>query len=139
MNKNNKEYDRQYQKLKYEMETGKREDMLENVTTIDFIGDIKPNQLKKAYKGKIETDEQKLLLNNALVIVDLIQSCKKSLETDGVYTKTLTGLVKENPAQKSLRENVKTLTVLIEALNKSILTNKKEDELDLEKWLDSDY
>lgn len=136
MNKNNKAHDRTYQKLKYEIKTGKRDSMIDEVTSVNFTADIKPSQLKKAYKGKIETDEQKLLLSNALVIIDLMQSCKKSLEQDGAYIKTATGLVKENPAQKSFRENVKALTVLLDTLNKSILDNKKDEVFDLDKWLD---
>ncbi|MEG1929444.1 MAG: hypothetical protein RR090_12655 [Niameybacter sp.] len=112
--------------------------MTDEITSVNFTTDIKPSQLKKAYKGRIETDDQKLLLSNALVIIDLMQSCKKSLEADGAYIKTATGLVKENPAQKSLRENVKALTVLLDTLNKSILANKKGDIFDLEKWLDED-
>lgn len=112
------------------------ESMTDEIYTVDFNADIKPTQLKKAYKGKIETDEQKLLLGNAIVIVGLIQSCKACLEQEGAYIKTATGLVKENPAQKSLRENVKALTVLLDTLNKSIQANKKNELFDLDKWLD---
>lgn len=110
--------------------------MTDEIYTVDFNADIKSTQLKKAYKGKIETDEQKLLLGNAIVIVGLIQSCKACLEQEGAYIKTATGLVKENPAQKSLRENVKALTVLLDTLNKSIQANKKNEVFDLDKWLD---
>ncbi|MEG1297207.1 MAG: hypothetical protein RSD02_12645 [Niameybacter sp.] len=133
---NNKNYMRIYQKNRRAGE--ERESMTDEITSVNFTTDIKPSQLKKAYKGRIETDDQKLLLSNALVIIDLMQSCKKSLEADGAYIKTATGLVKENPAQKSLRENVKALTVLLDTLNKSILANKKGDIFDLEKWLDED-
>lgn len=131
---NNKNYMRIYQKNR---RAGKElESMTDEIYTVDFNADIKSTQLKKAYKGKIETDEQKLLLGNAIVIVGLIQSCKACLEQEGAYIKTATGLVKENPAQKSLRENVKALTVLLDTLNKSIQANKKNEVFDLDKWLD---
>lgn len=136
MNKNNKEHDKLYQKLKYEIKTGRRDSMNENTYTTSFTVNIKPSQLKKAYKDKIETEEQKLLLGNALVLVDLIQSSKECLEAEGVYTKTSTGLVKENPAQKALRENIKALTVMLDTLNKSIEENKKTEDMDLDKWLE---
>lgn len=136
MNLNNKDHDRAYQKAKYEMKTGKRESMTDETYNITFNADIKPSQLKKAYKGKITTDDEKLLLSNALVLVDLIQASKTCLEAEGVYIKTATGLVKENPAQKALRDNVKAFTVLIDTLNKSIRANKPEEKFDLNKWLD---
>lgn len=136
MNKNNKEHDRVYQKLKREIMAGKRESMTDTIYQANWTADVKPQQLKKAYKGKIETDEQKLLFSNALVMVDLIQASKTCLEAEGVYIKTATGLIKENPAQKALRDNVKALTVLLDTLNKSIQANKKDDVFDLDSWLE---
>lgn len=136
MNKNNKDHDRLYQKLKYEVETGKRESMIENIYEIAFTGDVKATQLKRAYKDHITTDEERLLLSNALVLADLIRASKTCLETEGVYIRTATGLIKENPAQKALRDNIKAFTVLLDTLNKTIKANKQGDKIDLDKWLD---
>lgn len=132
---NQKNYMRIYQKNR---RAGKEvESMTEEIYKIGFSSKITTAQLKKAYKDKITTDEEKVLLINALSLVELIQVSKQCLDNEGVYTRTATGLVKENPAQKSLRENIKSLISVLDALNKLIESNKIEDEVDLEKWLDS--
>ena len=95
MGTNNKDYMRIYQKNR---RAG--DDMQDNIYQAEWTADIKPQQLKKAYKGKIETEEHKLLFNNALILVNLIQASKTCLEAEGVYIKTITGLVKENPRHR---------------------------------------
>lgn len=132
---NNKEYMKRYQR---QYRKGVAPNMIENIYKPKLNTKITTSQIKKIYKDKITTDDEQVLLNSALVIVELIETSRKCLEQEGVYIKTVTGLIKENPSQKAIRDNLKALTSILNELNTLIISNKENEPFDLEKWLDSE-
>lgn len=133
MAKNSNEYDRAYKNALYEMEIGKRDDLIDVIHEIKFgTKTISPTQFKNMYKGRIETKEQEFILNNCLDLISMVNAAKECLSIEGAFVKNVTGSLKVNPAQKELRENLKAFNTQLELLNRVLI---KEEDDDLERWL----
>jgi hypothetical protein len=59
---------------------------------------------------------------------------KNVLRKRGAYTKNATGTLKVNPAQKELRENIKSFSAQLRLLH--LLIGKNPPAETLEEWLD---
>ena len=131
-----KEYYKQYRRAARQKEKGERTDLTDLKYNIKFeTKEIKPTKFKKIFDGKIESEEQELVLNNCLDLITLINSAKECLAMEGTFVKNATGALKVNPAQKELRENIKTFNKELEHLNSLLVV---DDTFDLESWLDDE-
>lgn len=128
------EYYKEYRKATRQVERGEREDLIDVVHEVKFnTKSITPTAFKNVFKGKIETKEQELILNNCLDLISMINASKECLALEGAYVKNVTGSLKVNPAQKELRENLKAFNSQLELLNRVLI---KEEKFDLSGWLD---
>lgn len=107
-------YYKEYRRAERDFKSGKRENMIDDKIEVDFKSKkITHNHLKKLYKDRLETKEHEYIFNNCLDLISLIESSKLALEQEGAYVKNATGVIKVNPAQKELRENLKAFTNLL--------------------------
>lgn len=128
------EYYREYRRAARQVESGEREDLTDVIHEIKFgTKSITPNVFKNVFKGRIETKEQELILNNCLDLISMVNAAKECLAIEGAYVKNVTGSLKVNPAQKELRENLKAFNTQLELLNRVLV---KEEDDDLGAWLD---
>ena len=81
--------------------------------------------IKNIYLDKVTTKTQEKLLNNILDLINLIEAHKESLEVLGVSNRTVTGTIKVNPSEKSLRECMLQLSKLIKDLDENIVNLKE--------------
>lgn len=122
-----KEYYKQYRRAERDIKRGNREDMIDDRSEIKFkSGDISIEEFEEFYKSKLENKEQEYIFNNCLDLIVLISDSKKTLEEEGVYIKNATGVIKVNPAQKELRENIKAFTNLLGVLHNLIEPGERE-------------
>lgn len=121
------EYYKQYRRAERDIKRGNREDMIDDRSEVKFkSGNISIEEFEEFYKSKLENKEQEYIFNNCLDLIVLIADSKKTLEEEGVYIKNATGIIKVNPAQKELRENIKAFTNLLGILHN--LTEPEEKE-----------
>ncbi|KGJ49831.1 hypothetical protein KD33_07820 [Clostridium sp. NCR] len=129
------EYYKHYRRGERELKSGEREDLIDKKFVVEFKSKKSSiPQFKKFYKDKIKTKEQELIFNNCLDALQLIESCKKGIELEGLYTKNVTGNLKINPLNKELRDNILSFTKLLYLLHDllepddSSNTKKKENK-----------
>lgn len=128
------EYYKEYRRAARQVDKGERDDLIDFVHEVKFsTKSITPTVFKNVFKGRIETKEQELILNNCLDLISIINAAKECLDIEGAYVKNATGTLKVNPAQKELRENLKAFNSQLELLNNVL---KKDDKIDLAGWLD---
>lgn len=128
------EYYREYRKASRQVDKGERDDLIDVIHEVKFsTKSITPTAFKNVFKGKIETKEQELILNNCMDLISMINASKECLTIEGAYVKNVTGSLKVNPAQKELRENLKAFNSQLEILNRVLV---KDEKFDLVGWLD---
>lgn len=129
------DYYRSYRQAERDMKNGNREDLIDDKYGIVFNSkQIKLSQFIKFYKDKIINKEQEHIFNSCLDLLDLINASKECLKKEGAYTKNATGTLKVNPAQKELRENIKSFSAQLRLLH--LLIGKNPPAETLEEWLD---
>jgi hypothetical protein len=97
---------------------------------------INVKKFEAAYKDRVKDDATKTFMYlTVLDLVPLIAECKAVIEKYGAFTKSTAGTLKENPAQKSLRENTKSFVFALEKLNGMLGDG---DRPDINDWLDDD-
>lgn len=128
-------YYKEYRRAERLVKKGERENMIDLNYQIKFKSKtITVDQFSKYYKTKIKNKEQQLIFNNCLDLIDLINSSKECLESEGTYIKNATGTLKVNPGQKELRENLKAFNSQLQLLH--TLLSQTPNETTLEGWLD---
>lgn len=127
------EYKKLHKRAERQLKSGQREDMIDNRFNVDFKSKKSAiPQFKKYYKDKIRNKDQDIIFNLCLDLLTLIEDDKSVIQLEGTYIKTSTGIIKENPARKALKEDIKQFISTLESLNNSLL--EEEDE-DLDSWL----
>ena len=130
MGSNTKEYQKAYR------EGQKVKDNLDKINIKFDINNITKEDINKIYIKKVGNKAQEKLLKNILNLIDLIEAHKESLEVFGVVTKTVTGTIKVNPSEKSLRECMLQLSKLIRELEENLVTTTIDREVtDLESLI----
>ncbi|MDK2587454.1 hypothetical protein QOZ83_16565 [Romboutsia sedimentorum] len=123
------EYYKEYRRAERDVKSGKRDDLIDDRIEVDFKSKkITHNHLKKLYKYRLETKEHEYIFNNCLDLISLIESSKIALEQEGAYIKNATGVIKVNPAQKELRENLKAFTNTLSVLHELLKPVEEEVE-----------
>ena len=120
---NTKEYQKAYR------DTQKLKDNLEKINIKFDVNNISKEDINEIYIKKINNKAQEKLLKNILNLIDLIEAHKESLENFGVVVKTITGTIKVNPSEKSLRECMLQISRLIKELEENIINTPIEKEL----------
>lgn len=134
MAKNSNEYDRIYKRAYRSMKNSEGEEgLIAGSYDIKFgTKKISPSKFKKVFKEKIKDASQQNMFNYLMDLMDLIATAKSCLEEEGVYIVTKTGQIKNNPAQKELRENLKAFNSMFDAF----VSTFAEEQIDLTAWLD---
>ncbi len=97
---------------------------------------INVKKFEAAYKERVKDDATKTFMYlMVLDLVPLIAESKACIEKYGAFTFSATGMLKENPAQKSLRENTKAFVATLEKLDDML---GADDKPDINSWLDDD-
>ncbi|SCI75381.1 Uncharacterised protein [uncultured Clostridium sp.] len=127
------EYYKEYRRAERDCKSGKREDLIDERSVIEFKSKkITVTQFKKYYKDRLKSKEQELIFGNCLDLLTLIENNKQILEIEGTYIKNATGTLKVNPAKKELREDLKAFTTMLTILNATASVDEDES---LEDWL----
>jgi len=116
---------------------GEKEPKSNKPSGITFKGKkINVKKFEAAYKDRVKDDATKAFMYlMVLDLVPLIAEGKECIEKYGAFTKSTAGTLKENPAQKSLRENTKTFVFALEKLNSML---GKDDKPNINDWLDDE-
>lgn len=132
--KNSNEYDKIYKRAYRGMKNADSEEgLIAGSYDIKFgTKKVSPSKFKKVFKDKIKDANQQNMFNYLMDLMDLITTAKQCLEEEGVYIVTKTGQIKNNPAQKELRENLKAFNSMFDAF----VSTFAEEQIDLTAWLD---